>query len=147
MFVCDRENDRVQIFSPTGELLSIWTNVTRPGDLSIDAARPRLCRRDGLEHGGDAPGRPAVCRGALRADVSVRDLTGNLLTRWGGDDPCAPGSFASPHGICAWIRSGDLYVGEVTTPPSAAQTLAPRLPRAPEIRPHLENKKTRNEFF
>src|SRR6185295_9071494 len=37
VFVCDRENDRVQIFSPDGELLTIWTNVTRPGDLLIDA--------------------------------------------------------------------------------------------------------------
>src|SRR2546423_1459210 len=37
VFVCDRENDRVQIFTPDGEVLSIWTNVTRPGDLFIDA--------------------------------------------------------------------------------------------------------------
>src|SRR6266508_1203052 len=36
VFVCDRENDRIQIFSPTGELINTWTNVTRPGDLFID---------------------------------------------------------------------------------------------------------------
>ena len=45
--------------------------------------------------------------------MSVRDIDGNLLTRWGGDDPCEPGSFASPHGL--WLDShGDLYVAEVT---------------------------------
>ena len=79
--------------------LTIWTDLARPGDLWIDAGGQRLCRRDGLEHGRDAPGRAAVRRGALGADV-VRDLTGNLLARWGGDDPCSPASFASPHGIC-----------------------------------------------
>ena len=50
---------------------------------------------------------------ARSAQMSVRDLRGNLLTRWGGDDPCAPGSFASPHGMCLDSR-GNLYVGEVT---------------------------------
>ena len=55
--------------------------------------------------------------GAYRIDspevMLVRDLDGNVLTRWGGPDPCAPGSFASPHGL--WVDShGDLYVAEVT---------------------------------
>ena len=44
--------------------------------------------------------------------MSVRDLEGNLLTRWGGDEPCDPGSFASPHGLCV-DSEGSLYVGEV----------------------------------
>ncbi len=42
------------------------------------------------------------------AQMSVRDLEGNLLTRWGGDDPCSAGSFASPHGLCLDSR-GSLY--------------------------------------
>ena len=34
VFVCDRENDRIQIFSPDGELLDIWTNgLAGPGDI------------------------------------------------------------------------------------------------------------------
>src|SRR5438045_3470182 len=37
VFVCDRENDRVQIFRRSGELLEMWTDLTRPGDLLIDA--------------------------------------------------------------------------------------------------------------
>jgi DNA-binding beta-propeller fold protein YncE len=111
VFVCDRENDRVQIFSPSGELLTIWTNVTRPGDLWIDG--------DGHVFVGEMAwnmaethlnGQPFL--EARSAQMSVRDLDGNLLTRWGGDDPCAPGSFASPHGLCL-DSHGDLYVGEV----------------------------------
>jgi hypothetical protein len=112
VFVCDRENDRVQIFSPGGELLTIWTNLTRPGDLWID-------KDDHVFVGEMAwntdethlDGRPFA--ESRLAQMSVRDLDGKLLTRWGGDDPCSPGAFASPHGICLDSR-GDLYVGEVT---------------------------------
>jgi hypothetical protein len=46
------------------------------------------------------------------AQMSVRDLSGNLLVRWGGDDPCAPGSFCAAHGL-AVDSKGDLYVAEV----------------------------------
>ena len=112
VFVCDRENDRIQIFSPSGELLTIWTNVTRPGDLLID--------REGHVFVGEMAwntdethldGKPFA--ESRKAQISVRDLEGNVLTRWGGDDPCKPGGFASPHGICL-DSHGDLYVGEVT---------------------------------
>jgi len=111
VFVCDRENDRVQIFSPDGELLEIWTGLARPGDLLIDGA-------DNVFVGEMAwnlaethmDGRPYT---EPARHMSVRDLSGRLITRWGGDDPCAPGSFASPHGI-GLDSQGNLYVGEVT---------------------------------
>jgi hypothetical protein len=112
IFVCDRENDRIQIFSPDGELLTIWTNVTRPGDLCIDA--------DGHVYIGEMAwntdeahmdGRPFD--EARSCKLSIRDLDGTILTRWGGDDPCEDGSFASPHGMCL-DSHGDIYVGEVT---------------------------------
>jgi DNA-binding beta-propeller fold protein YncE len=111
VFVCDRENDRVQIFSPSGELLTIWTNVTRPGDLWIDATGHvfigEMAWNMDETHLNGAP-----FAEARSAQMSVRDLDGNLLTRWGGDDPCEPGNFASPHGLCL-DSHGDLYVGEV----------------------------------
>jgi DNA-binding beta-propeller fold protein YncE len=112
VFVCDRENDRVQIFSPDGELLEMWTDVRRPGDLLIDGAGNvfigEMAWNTDETH---MDGRPfAEARGAR---MSVRDLNGKLLTRWGGDAPCEAGSFASPHGMCM-DSSGALYVGEVT---------------------------------
>ena len=112
VFVCDRENDRVQIFSPNGEYLAAWTNVTRPGDLFID--------RDDRVYLGEMSWDVGFNRlsgvpwtETRPAQFTVRDLSGNVLTRWGGPDACAPGSFVSPHGI--WVDAhGDLYVGEVT---------------------------------
>ena len=112
VFVCDRENDRVQIFSPSGEGLGMLTEVTRPGDLWIDAAGHvfvgEMAWNTAETH---MDGRPFA--ESRPARMSVRDLDGRLLTRWGGEDPCAAGSFASPHGLCV-DSQGNLYVGEVT---------------------------------
>ena len=111
VFVCDRENDRIQIFSPTGEVLAIWTNVTRPGDLFIDA--------QGIMYVGEMSWEQGQRNLAGRewsenrvAKLTVRDMDGNVLSSWGGEDPCAPDGFSSPHGL--WVDSrGDIYVGEV----------------------------------
>jgi hypothetical protein len=112
VFVCDRENDRVQIFSPSGEYLDAWTNVTRPGDLFIDGDE-RVYLGEMSWASGESSLAGRVWPEDRTAQVSVRDIDGQLLARWGGPDPCAPGSFASPHGL--WVDSrGDLYVAEVT---------------------------------
>ena len=37
VYVCDRKNNRIQIFSPEGEYLRQWTNVQLPTDLHIAA--------------------------------------------------------------------------------------------------------------
>ena len=86
--------------------------MTKPGDLFIDAA--------GTVYVGEMPweaGVPNMWGGPTYetrpSQVSVRDLEGNILSKWGGPDPCAAGSFAAPHGL--WVDShGDIYVGEVT---------------------------------
>jgi sugar lactone lactonase YvrE len=112
VFVCDRENDRVQIFSPTGEYLDAWTNVTRPGDLFIDHDG-RVYVGEMSWEAGESSLSGRVWPEGRAAQVSIRDLDGNVLASWSGPDPCAPGSFASPHGL--WVDShGDLYVAEVT---------------------------------
>jgi sugar lactone lactonase YvrE len=38
VFVCDRESDRIQIFSPDGEYLTEWTDTQRPTHLVFDGA-------------------------------------------------------------------------------------------------------------
>jgi DNA-binding beta-propeller fold protein YncE len=112
VLVADRENDRIQIFSPDGRFLEQWTDVQRPTNMAIDRAGrvyvAELWWRAGqrsLVHGEileDKPGR-----------VSIFDAAGRLLARWGGPERCAPGNFVAPHDICV-DSHGDLYVAEVT---------------------------------
>jgi hypothetical protein len=113
VFVCDRENDRIQIFAADGEFQSMWTNVIRPGDLFIDADNNVYVGEMSHAAGStNMAGRPLT--ETHHCQLTIRDLEGRILTQLGGSpDPCAAGSFASPHGL--WVDSrGDLYVGEVT---------------------------------
>lgn len=112
VYVADRENSRIQLFSPTGSHLADWTDVARPCQLFI--------ARDGMIYvaelgfrAGRWPGWPPVEPGAIGGRVSIFDGGGKLLARWGGGpDPCAPGDFFAPHGI--WVDSQNaVYVAEV----------------------------------
>lgn len=123
VLVADRENDRVQIFSPDGRFLEQWTDVQRPTNIAIDGAGnvyvselwwrvgQRSRRRGAIVE--DQPGR-----------VSVFDAAGRLLVRWGGPDRCAPGNFVAPHDICVDSR-GDIYVAEVTDTFAGREGLVP----------------------
>ena len=112
VLVADRENDRIQFFSPDGRYLDQWTHVQRPTDISID--------RDGLVHVSELwwrVGQTSFVHGPIKHDlpgrVSVLDLLGNVLLRWTSADRSAPGNFIAPHALCTDSR-GDLFVGEVT---------------------------------
>jgi len=123
VFVADRENDRIQIFSPDGEYLAQWTDVQRPTGLFIDRA--------GLVYVSELwwrPGQHSYAHGAIEEDlpgrVSVFDRTGKLLKRWGSADRCAPGSFCAPHDVCV-DSQGSVYVAEVTWTFAAKAGLVP----------------------
>lgn len=111
VFVCDRENDRVQIFGPQGKYLGAWTDLARPADLCIDRHDHVYVGELALVAGTyTMAGRP-ITR-TCPSQVSIRDLEGNLLVRWGNPDPFAPDGFASAHGL--WVDAhGDIYVSEV----------------------------------
>ena len=87
VFVCDRENHRIQVFSSDGEFSSIWTDIQRPMDISED--------KDGVLH---------VSEGGVEGSgsrFSVLDKQGNVLSRF----PIRGG-----HG--SWVDAhGDIYVG------------------------------------
>jgi DNA-binding beta-propeller fold protein YncE len=114
VLVADRENDRIQIFTPDGRHLATWTDVQRPTNIRIDAAGriyvSELWWRVGQAsqvHGEaktDKPGR-----------VSVYDGDGKVLTRFGDSSErrAEPGYFVAPHDVCVDSR-GDVYVAEVT---------------------------------
>lgn len=105
MFVCDRENSRVQIFSQSGEYLGGWTIVGRPNELCIDKKNVVYISVRHMEAGHPTmAGR--IMTETCYNHISIRDLEGNEITRFG-----EPGTFASAHGICIDSR-GDIYVGE-----------------------------------
>jgi DNA-binding beta-propeller fold protein YncE len=122
VFVCDRENDRIQIFSPDGEFLAEWTDVQRPTKLVFAergiAIVAELTWRAGLRSfrtGPIAKHRPSR--------IAMLDERGAVLGRfgdegpvdanWGAADPCRAGNFCAPHGL-AIDPNGDLYVAEVS---------------------------------
>jgi DNA-binding beta-propeller fold protein YncE len=111
--VADRENSRLQFFSPGGQFLDQWTDVARPCQVWIDGRGSVYVAELGYRAGmwpGTEPPAPDATGGRL----SVFDRDGLMLARWGGgSNPCAPGDFFAPHDLCL-DSSGDLYVGEVT---------------------------------
>ena len=112
VFVCDRENDRIQIFSPDGEYLSEWTDTQRPTHLVFDA-QGRAYVSELWWHTGSTSGRHGPIQASRYGRVSVYDADGRVLARWGSADACAPGSFAAPHGLAVDSKH-DIYVSEVT---------------------------------
>ncbi|MSR59329.1 MAG: hypothetical protein EXS05_17080 [Planctomycetaceae bacterium] len=112
VYVADRENSRIQIFTPDGKFASEWTDTSRPMQIFFDRDGTAFVCDVGWKAGvfawQTAPaGKP---RGAY---VSIFDPAGKLLSRFGGsDDPCAPGDFFAPHDICV-DSQGAIYVGEV----------------------------------
>ncbi len=112
VFVADRENDRLQIFSSDGQFLEQWTDVQRPTNIAIDAAGNVYVAELWWRVGDQTRGHGTILE-ERPGRVSIFDATGKLLARWGGPDRCAPGNFVAPHDI-AVDSHGDVYVGEVT---------------------------------
>jgi uncharacterized protein (DUF924 family) len=48
LYVCDRENHRIQIFAPTGEVLAQWTGFVMPSDLAFGREAIYVAGADGV---------------------------------------------------------------------------------------------------
>jgi streptogramin lyase len=48
LYVCDRENHRIQIFAPTGELIAVWTGFMMPSDLAFGREVIYVAGADGV---------------------------------------------------------------------------------------------------
>jgi DNA-binding beta-propeller fold protein YncE len=118
VYVADRENSRLQLFSPVGEFLREWTDVARPCQVRIDVEGKiyvaELGYRAGMFPGNVPPPGASVQNGRPTGGrLSIFNARGELLARFGGgEQPRAAGDFLAPHDL--WIdRFGDVYVGEV----------------------------------
>ncbi|MCP5149239.1 MAG: hypothetical protein H6983_12140 [Ectothiorhodospiraceae bacterium] len=132
VYVADRENSRVQIFSPRGEYLREWSWTARPCDLFVDdqdniyiAELGHIILRPVPVHWRWFHGCPP-CHEAY-ATVTITDPDGSRHAVIGGPSPLLPGNFIAPHGI--WADSeGSFYVGEVTKSSGGFEHFAPMTP-------------------
>lgn len=93
IYVADRQNHRIQIFTNEADYLTEWSGFVQPCAVFMDAQE-------------------RVYVPELRSRMSIVNKKGEVLLRWGGEKSKEPGQFTAPH--CACIDShGDLYVGEV----------------------------------
>ena len=124
VYVADRENSRIQIFTGAGEYVTEWTHVNRPDDLYIDEDENLFVAELGFKvaHMPNDMG-AAVPPHEPHACVTVLTLDGEVQHRFGGHG-LEPGNFYAPHGIWADSR-GDLYVSEVNYSAGGRQGLIP----------------------
>lgn len=83
VYLCDRENSRIQVFSAEGEYITMWTDMQRPLDISQDLEGNFVISERVREDGGPA-------------QMSVLDGEGNVLARW--PSRSAHGSWVDAHG-------------------------------------------------
>ena len=110
VLVCDRENNRIQVFDLDGKYLDEWTDLARPDDVCVDDAGNVYVAELG-ERAALFPFMPRPYGQDRVARISVLDLKGNVQMRW-GDDPAQGLQFVAPHGITV-DRHGNVYIGEV----------------------------------
>lgn len=91
LLVCDRDNERIQIFNQEGHLLATWTGY-KPFGIAMD--------RDGVFF---------ICG---NNQVSQLDADGKVVRSWGKEGVEA-GQFKTPH-LMAADRDGNLYIAEVS---------------------------------
>lgn len=129
VYVADRENSRIQIFSPTGEYLRSWEWLNRPDDIFIDTQDNLYIAELGFEVSRKSPPHYRFMEHApighsRIARVSICDPEGRVQLQVGGEEAVLPGNFIAPHGI--WADShGDFYVGEVIVASGAVKRFAP----------------------
>jgi len=107
VYVCDRKNNRIQIFSPTNQFIAEWTGLNLPTDLHIDSTGViYLAERRDNE--------------TLENWITVRDQAGDTVARW--NTPRSHQIWVDPH--------GDIYLvsGVRGLPQSGVATKYVRIP-------------------
>jgi hypothetical protein len=94
IYICDRENNRIQVFDPSGKYLTEWKDVAGPGDTYFHT--------DGMVY--------VVEQGGGNG-VSIWTEEGKMVTRWRGNKAACEAA----HG-CAVDSEGTIYVAEIGQP-------------------------------
>jgi len=110
LYVCDRANARVQIFTPDGKFIGMWTDMGGPNDIARD--------KNGIFY---------LCEQASRISkhaISVRDGNGSVLARW---------EMPPVHGM-GIDSTGNIYAG-LTRLGRVNKYSITRLPTSPDLPP------------
>ena len=111
VYIADRENHRIQVFSSEGKFETQWVNLSRAACLYIDTRGDR----DLVYIGEYFAGISSNDTGAdLGPRVTVMTIDGKVLSKVGTEPyGSQTGRFFSPHGITVDSK-GDIYVAEVS---------------------------------
>ena len=100
VYVCDRNNDRIQLFDSDGNFINMWTDFHWPQDICIS-------RKEDTAYVVEATWDPLS-----QPRVTIRDLEGKILSEWGGRQSEGKGILEFTHSVCIDSR-GDIYIGEI----------------------------------
>ena len=107
LYVCDRENHRIQVFNRRGEFEALWANVHRPCAIYIDKLENIYVAElgYGVSTSKNVPN--------IGPRISVLNKKGQVVQRIGHNGyGMNKGQFIAPHGICL-DSNLDIYVAEV----------------------------------
>ena len=122
VYVADRENRRIQIFSDQGKFETQWKDMARPCGLFIDTHGDQKVYVGEL---GVAIG-PNDQASGLGPRIGIMDTKGNYLAKLGDvPESESPGSFIAPHGVSINSKS-DIFVCEVSWTHTGSRLSPPR---------------------
>ncbi len=109
VYISDRMNRRVQVFTPDGEFVTQWDDVRWPNNMCLDANGNFYIAELGALFLYD---RAHIDLSQPSGRITVRDARGTIISEWGMHDPLGDGRFFAPHDI-AVDSVGNVYIGEV----------------------------------
>jgi DNA-binding beta-propeller fold protein YncE len=110
VYVCDRENNRVQIFTSEGQYVSQWKGVHRPNQIVLGKNGEAYIAELGHRQGISANQENDVNVASPNSGVKIMTKTGQWLGGW-GSSTLSHGDITAAHAI-GIDSEGSLYVGE-----------------------------------